>query len=295
MNIKTRIYFIVNPISGIKNRYRDQFKNIVKNSLSAEKFETKIKYTKEAEHATKLAQKAVEEHYDIVVAVGGDGTINEIARVLMNTQTTLGIVPAGSGNGLARYMNLPLDPMKALRIIDQQKIKKIDAFMVNDHFAISIAGVGFDAEVAVEYAKNKGRGFKTYVNAALKQYFGYKPKEYIMYLDDKKIETKAFFISFANSDQFGYGAAVAPGAKISDGKLDVVVVKKLPVWSAPLTAVKLLNGNFHKSRFVENYRAKRIKLIRSNPGPVNIDGEAIEEKEVLNIKTYKKAINLIVP
>ncbi len=293
--IKTKIYFIVNPISGVKNRYRDKFKKVVKQNLDPERYDIRVKYTKSAEHATKLAQKASEKGYDIVVAVGGDGTINEIARILMNTNTVLGIIPAGSGNGLARYLKLPLAPIKALKIIDRQNIKKIDTFMVNRHFAISIAGVGFDAEVAVEYAKNKGRGFKTYVNSILKQYFRYKAQNYILYLDGKKLETKAFFISFANSDQFGYGAAVAPTAKISDGKLEVVIVKKFPLLTVPFTTVKLMTGKFHKSKYVEIHKAKKIKLIRPEAGAVNIDGEPCRENEVLKIRTYKKSINLLTP
>jgi len=291
---KKSILFIINPISG-KNKKEDISKLIL-SKLEANRFEVQIKTTQSAGHARQLSKEAVDLHTDVIVAVGGDGTINEVASEMINSEAVLGIIPSGSGNGLARHLGIPQSFIKAIHLINDCHSTKIDTATLNDIPFISIAGVGFDALVAKEFAKNPHRGFITYFNIATQRYFKYKPKKYkLIFNDIPEITTKAFFISFANSNQFGYNTTIAPNAKLNDGKLDVCIVKKPDFLDIPETANLLLLKQIDKSEYVRIIQTKDLIVKRKKNRVVNIDGEPIKVGKTLRIKIKPKSLNVIIP
>ncbi|MCK9451630.1 MAG: YegS/Rv2252/BmrU family lipid kinase [Bacteroidales bacterium] len=291
---KKKLLFIVNPISG--SSHKESFPGLVDSLLDKSKYDYEIKYTERAGHASEISKTAVAENVDVVVAVGGDGTINEVARCLVNTTTQLGIIPSGSGNGLARHLNIPLNFEGALRLINKGVCSKIDTATIHDEVFISIAGVGFDALVAKLFAENTNRGFFTYFKIVAAKFQSYKPKHYTLILDNKTtIETDALFIAFANSSQFGYNTTIAPEAKLNDGLLDVCVVEKPPIFEMPLIINLLLLKRIHKSKFVQIYKASEILVKRNKNRTINLDGEPLKLKKNLKIQVNPLSLNVLMP
>ncbi|MBR1769757.1 MAG: diacylglycerol kinase family lipid kinase [Bacteroidales bacterium] len=292
--MKEKILFIINPVSGIGKQ-----KTVEKNLellLNKDKFEYSIAYTQYAHHATEIARQAVEEKYNTVVAVGGDGSINDCVRGLINSDVKLGIIPAGSGNGLARCLHIPLETEKAIAVINNNNHLNIDTVNLNDMPYASVAGVGFDALIAKEFTGNTTRGFQTYLRLVLKDYLNYIPKKYTMVIDGKEVEKEALFISFMNSNQFGYNAVIAPKASLNDGLLDIVIVKKPPVVLAPLIVQMMFFHQMDKSPYVETIRAKEVQLKNFSDGILNLDGEGISyQGNVLNFSVNPQNLNVIVP
>jgi diacylglycerol kinase (ATP) len=291
---KKRILFIINPISG-KNKKEDVSKLILA-KLEINRFDIEIKTTQSAGHARKISKEAVALNTDVIVAVGGDGTINEVASEMINSDSVLGIIPRGSGNGLARHLGIPQSFAKAVQLINDSHSTKIDTATLNDIPFISIAGVGFDALVAREFAKNPQRGFITYFNIITQRFFKYKPKKYKLIFDNNpEITTKAFFISFANSNQFGYNTTIAPSAKLNDGKIDVCIVKKPDLLDIPETANLLLLKQIDKSEYVRIVQTKSLIVKRKKNKVVNIDGEPVKVGKTLHIKIKPMSLNVIIP
>ena len=228
---KKKIIFIINPISGVgKQRLVE---TAIDKTLDKSIFDYDISYTSAPKHATELSKDAACKNYDIVVAVGGDGSINEVAKGIIGSNCTLGIIPIGSGNGLARHFNIPFDISQAIEVINKCNTIKIDTATINEQLFLSIAGVGFDALVANKFAKGKRRGFWSYFKITVREYPKYKPKKYSLTIDGKKMIRRALLVSFANSNQFGYNTSIAPMAIINDGFLDVCILKKVPIVKAP--------------------------------------------------------------
>ncbi|RLD70930.1 MAG: diacylglycerol kinase family lipid kinase, partial [Bacteroidetes bacterium] len=206
--MKKKILYIINPISGIKKH--NNIEQIINNETDISRFELSVKYTEYQGHGKELAIWAVNSKFDIIVAVGGDGTINEISSALINTDIIFGIIPKGSGNGLARFLNIPMNKRKAVQLINKMSILKVDTVQLNDFYYVNMAGVGFDAHIAHLFASYGKRGFKSYIELIFKQFKSYKSLNYNLIIDGKPIEKKAFLISFANSSQFGNEAHIAP-------------------------------------------------------------------------------------
>ena len=229
------ILFIVNPNSAKGNEER--ISRAIESRIDHNIFNVSVTYTQSADHAINLSKKAVAEGIDIIVAVGGDGTVNEVASQLIKTSNTLGIVPLGSGNGLARHLGIPRNIEKAIDLINKQQTSTIDTGSVNGNIFVSIAGVGFDALVAERFARGVRRGFLGYFQIIANEYFNYKPQTYKLTFDNGKVITeRALFVAFANSNQFGYNTTIAPNAKLRDGLLDVCIVKKPQIYRIPLIA-----------------------------------------------------------
>lgn len=291
--MKENILFIINPISGI-GKQKSVEKSIEK-KLDKSLFNYKIEYTEYAHHATLISYQAAVRGVDIVVAVGGDGSINDCVRGLIGTNVTLGIIPAGSGNGLARHLNIPLNIEYAIEILNLRKRANIDTIKVNDKIYVSIAGIGFDALIASEFKKTKTRGFNKYFSLVLQNYPFYEPQKFLIEIDNKRIETEALFISFANSNQFGYNAVIAPKAKLDDGMIEVSIVKKVPIMLLPWTAQLLFMKNFDKSAFVTRYKATKVRVLNNNKGIVNLDGESIILDKELIFTISPKSLNVLIP
>ena len=291
--MKKKIIFIVNPISGHHNK--NNFPNLVNNYIDKNQFEYKIVYTERANHATELTMQAIEEGYEYIAAVGGDGTINEVAKCLIGKEQILIIVPLGSGNGLARHLGLPFKAERLINeVINKGKVYKIDTASMNGTPFISIAGIGFDALIADYFAKDGNRGWKTYAKLITEKYPNFKPKEYTLILDDEKtVQCKPFFVTFANSSQFGYNAEISPKASVQDGLLDVCVFKKPNIIEVPIVATYFLAKQIDKSNFIDIYKAKKITVKREIDDVVNIDGEAITMGKDINVEINHLSLNIL--
>jgi diacylglycerol kinase (ATP) len=293
-NVMKNVLFVVNPVSGVGSK--DSFPQLVEKTLDRSKFDYEIVYTKKAGHAIKLSKKAVKQAVDIVVAVGGDGTINEVAGSLIGTDVILGLVPGGSGNGLARHLHIPLHTEGALKLINSCHVSKIDTGIVNGQPFVSIAGVGFDALVAKLFAREPNRGFLTYFRIVAGRYQHYRPKHYSIVIDDsQEIQKEALFITLANSNQFGYNTTIAPNAKLNDGMIDVCIVEKPTIFEMPLIINLLFLKMIHHSRYVTIIKAKEVKVIRNKNRMVNIDGEPMKLGKDLVAKVNPLSLHIIIP
>lgn len=290
--MKKRIAFIVNPISGIGKQKK--IDRIIERNLDHDLFDYEIRYTEYVHHGTALARQIVEEGgIDAVIAVGGDGSVNDVATGLKDSGVTMGIIPCGSGNGLARNLRIPLTPALAIKVINQYHVAPIDTVSVNDRIFVSIAGVGFDAQVARRMKLAKTRGLQAYANIVLTDYPTSEEKTYRMRIDGKSVVRKAWFISFANSNQFGYNTAVAPLAKLDDGLIDVCIVGKIPLHHLTLTAPLLYTNHFQYSQHVEIYKAKEVELYNNENQWINLDGEGERIGTQLTFVNHPKSLNII--
>ena len=289
---KLKIRFIINPISGKthKKNLPDQIEEI----LDEKRFDYDIMESEYAGHSKVLAQEAIDQHYDIIAVAGGDGSINEVGCKLIGTDIALAVIPCGSGNGLSRCLNIPLNPIKALELINRKAICQIDTVTVNDMPFISISGTGYDAQVADDYAHDRRRGFNTYFRYIVKNYFTLGEKEYTIKLRDRDIHTKAFFISFANSNQMGYDVPISPRASLWDGKVDLCIVRKPSPLELPIVGSYFLSKNMDKSPKVDIIQVDEATIVRPEPAVVNIDGESIPFDKDLHIKINPLSLNVIV-
>ena len=275
--------FIINPISGKVKKQK------LAQRLLAQGH--KVVFTEYAGHAEKLAREATE---DIVVAVGGDGTVNEVARGLVGSEKALGIIPCGSGDGLARHLGLSHNIEKALETIERGECRKMDAAEVNGRLFFSVCGVGFDAVVSERFAKYGKRGLVNYIKQGLSTWSNYTPELYTLDIDGKTIEHNALFITVGNSNQWGNNAKITPLADCCDGVLDVTVVEKFSVFEMPLLAYRLMTGTLHKNRKVHCYKCREIKIFRQTAGVAHADGDWYNEEATLNIKVLPAALKVIV-
>lgn len=293
--MKEKILFIVNPISG--HHDKSKFQSIVEKLIDKDKYDYTITLTEYGGHAVELTKQAIDNQYDIIVAVGGDGTINEVATTMIGASQTFAIVPYGSGNGLARHLHLPLKPDKVITEVINKGVKsKIDTAAMNGVPYISIAGVGFDAIIADFFAQDPHRGIKTYVKLVTKEYLHFQPKKYHLILDGKEeIDCEPFFISFANSNQFGSNAVVSPTASLNDGLLDVCIFKKPNMLQVPYVATRLLTKKIDRTHFVDIHKAQKIQVIRENDEIANIDGEAVMMPKDITVEINPLSLNILLP
>ncbi|MHB1921222.1 MAG: diacylglycerol/lipid kinase family protein [Chitinophagaceae bacterium] len=291
-----KILFIVNNKSGTAPE--KQLSEYAGKVLDPKKFSFKISYTKFEKHATNLAREAALWNMDIVVAVGGDGTVNEVAKGILGTDTLLGIIPKGSGNGLARALDIPRNIRKSLTIINQMKVRKIDTGWANGHLFLSNAGVGFDAFIARRFAKNKGRGIINYTRLVVGSFGEFEPRNYELEVDGNLHQERAFFISVANSNQLGYDFKIAPGARLDDALLDIIVMKPLQFRDLAPVSFLTLTGKLQNSKFVKHFRGSRIRITCSDTMKwMQVDGDAcdIGEKQELKVEIHPQSIQVIVP
>lgn len=287
------ICFIINPIAGRK-KGTDVIR-VIEAAIDTNKFKHTIFVSRKPGHVTLLADEAVNNGADIIVAVGGDGTVNEVARRIVKTNIILGIIPLGSGNGLAHYFKIPNDCRKAMEIINSMNVISMDTGTINGLFFISVAGIGFDATVAKEYKESGKRGLKTYLSSSIRNYFRYKPSKYKIRIGNQVISRRALLITFANSDQFGYNVSIAPEAKINDGLFDMCVMRKVPVNDAPFVIPKLLAHKIHRSKYHELFRAADITVFRKNTSVIHVDGEAVEmNSKIIHVVNHHQSLRVLV-
>lgn len=291
--MKKKISFIINPISGgIK---KETFPALIGKHIDRNKFDVEINFTKSAEHNIELAQEAVSKQKDVIVAVGGDGTINNVAKYVTGSNSIFGIIPLGSGNGLARHLNIPLNKQKALEVINRLNHIAIDTGKANDEFFINVAGAGFDAHVSWMFANAPKRGFVSYAKITMNEFAKYEPRSYELYIDGEKIVEDAFLICVANGSQYGNNAFIAPKADVSDGRFEVSLLKPFQVASMPLIAIDMFTKRFDRSKYVKVFHGKHIVIHRPGNEVVNIDGEPVMMEKELDIRILPLSLNVIIP
>lgn len=288
---KMKIRFIINPISGKK--HKEHLPQQIEEHLDHSKFDHEICISQYAGHATILAKDAINQHFDILAVAGGDGSINEVGTPLIGTNMALAIIPCGSGNGLSRCMNIPLDPIKALQIINNNQYRKIDTVTVNGQSFISISGTGYDAKVAEDYSKDPRRGFETYFRYIVRNYITMKEQPYTIIMPDETLQIKAFFISFANSNQMGYDFPISPHASLWDGKVDLCIVQKPNPLELPIIGGYMIDGMMDKAPKVKIIQTPEATIIRPKADVINLDGESIMMEKDLHLKVNPLSLNII--
>ncbi|WP_158798624.1 diacylglycerol kinase family protein [Pedobacter sp. L105] len=291
--VKLNILFIINPISGGKEKLK--IPAIIDANLDRSKFNPNFSFTEYVGHAAEIAEEAANKNFDVIVAVGGDGTINEIAGKVMQQDKILGVIPFGSGNGLARFLKIPMNTAKSIQVINQMKVKKIDTGTFNGKFFFNMAGMGFDAHISSVFVGNKKRGLTGYLKLGLKEMINYKPETYNLTIDGVSYTRKAFVVSVANSSQYGNNAHVSPKASITDGLLDVCVVKSFPLYKIPLLAYQMLSASTDQSAMVEIIRGKDIHISRPADAAIHIDGEPYFMGKEIAVTVSPLSLNVIVP
>ena len=285
------ITFIINPISGTQSKH--EIPDLIDRMMDKERFECKVCITEYAGHAAELAKACAAQGDDIVVAVGGDGTVNEVARSLVHTKTALGIIPCGSGNGLARHLCIPMDIRKALDIINQAQIVDFDYGVINDLPFFCTCGMGFDAFISLKFAEAGKRGPITYVENVLKEGLKYKPETYEIIDDNGTTKYKAFLIACANASQYGNNAYIAPGATMKDGKMDVIIMEPFDALEAPQIAADLFMKTLTNNSKIKTFRTRKLTIHRQSPGAIHYDGDPIMTNSDIEVHIEHLGIRIV--
>ena len=291
MSSKKTIIFVVNPISGTEGK-ETIIKNI-NNNIDRKKYDFEIVKTAYAGHAEEIARNAARLFTDIIVAVGGDGTVNEIARGIIHTDSALGIIPCGSGNGLARHLQISSDPLVAIDILNKGHKICIDYGKINNTPFFCTCGVGFDAFVSLKFADSGKRGPMTYIQNTLKESLTYKPETYEIVNEEMSLKHKAFLIACANASQYGNNAYIAPHASLTDGLLDITILEPFTVLDVPSLAFRLFNKTIDQDSRIKTYQTKRVTIHRAQPAVIHVDGDPIMEEAELNVEIVPKGLNVI--
>lgn len=289
--LKANILFIINPISGGKEKQK--IPALIEAYLDRSKFNANFSFTGYIGHAAELAEEAAGKNFDVIVAVGGDGTINEVAGKVMAQKKILGIIPFGSGNGLARALHIPLKLKKAIEVINNFKVETIDAASLNGKYFFNMAGMGFDAHISTVFAGNKTRGLKGYIEMGLKEIKSYQPEQYELEIDGVNYKRDAFIISIANSSQYGNNVHISPNSLLNDGLLEVCVIKPVSLYKLPVLVYEMLRSKTHQSKLVEIINGKKISVTRTKENSVHVDGEPFFMGKNIEIEIIPAALNVI--
>lgn len=290
--MKKKAVFVINLISGTSDKAA--IPGLIDQYLDKTKFEYEIAITQYAGHASEIATKAKDDGVDVVVAVGGDGTVNEVARAIVHSNTALGIIPCGSGNGLARHLLLPLNVRKAIDVINKSEVRQLDYGIINDYPFFCTCGMGFDAFVSMKFAEAGKRGPITYVENVLREGLKYKPETYIIEDENGTLRYKAFLISCANASQYGNNAYIAPQASMSDGLMDVIIMEPFDVFEAPQISIEMFSKTLDKNSKIKTFRTRHLHIHRDKPGVIHYDGDPVMTGADIDIELKPKGINIIV-
>lgn len=290
---RRKIVFIVNPKSGIQGK--EQIVRWIGERMDKTIYDIEIIYTQWAGHAVKIAAEKAAEKAFAVVAVGGDGTINEVARSLIHTDTALGIIPCGSGNGLARHLKVSLDSKKAIDTINEGRLETIDYGIINNIPFFCTCGVGFDAFISMKFAEAGKRGPLTYIEKTLRESINYSPETYEVEIDGEKKLHKAFVIACGNASQYGNNAYITPRASLNDGLLDVTIIEPFNMLEAPSLSFQLFNKTIDQDSHVKTLKCPSLHIKRAKAGVAHFDGDPIMLGENIEVKIIKQGLKVIVP
>jgi YegS/Rv2252/BmrU family lipid kinase len=263
--LKTR--FIVNPHSGGAARALARVQAFAANAGAG------IVLTTHPRHASELAARALDEGCELIVAVGGDGTLNEVAASLVGTAATFGLIPCGSGNGLGRHLGIHGHVRHSLEVLRTGQPRLIDTGLADGHPFFTAAGLGFEAEVSARFNRLTERGFFRYLTTSAPLWREHQPETYWIEYDGQRVSAPAFTVAVANSDQYGNHALIAPGARVDDGLLDLTVIPPVTTLQALPLLVRLFNGSIGRSPGVLRLQAARFVVERPAPGLIHTDGE----------------------
>ncbi|HEV8513924.1 MAG TPA: YegS/Rv2252/BmrU family lipid kinase [Cyclobacteriaceae bacterium] len=290
--LKTAL-FIINKFSG--GGYLPEVEGRIIEQCEKLNIESTIEFTQSPGHATELAQEAVKQKLDYAFAVGGDGTVNEVAKGLLGSSVAMGILPKGSGNGLARHLGLHMSFKKSLDIIPFHDEKMIDTLSVNGKLSVNVSGIGFDGHVAGLFANKAKRGLMGYAKLVIKEFMSFKSFEAKIGINGNSFQSKSFIIALANSSQFGNNARVAPQASVCDKLMDVCFIQKVPMLQAIGFAGKMFSGNLNRSRFVEIIKTNRITIDIDQSIAYHIDGEAMDATDKFIVELKPASLKILVP
>ena len=288
-----KIVAIINPISGVGSK--DKIPEMIGMHCKEKGIALTVAKTKYAGHGAELTQKAIADHADCVIAVGGDGTVNEVARNLIHSDVVLGIIPRGSGNGLARELHIPTDIRSAMGVIFANHITTIDACKANENTFFCTCGVGFDAVVSAEFAKVKRRGQLTYLKEIIENYLDYKPEQYELHIKDNTIREKAFLITCANASQYGNNAYIAPNADISDGQMDITILAPFNVLDIGPLTIQLFTKTIDKNSKIKSFRTNEARIVRQKAGVMHIDGDPVMASKDIELSVINAALHVFTP
>jgi diacylglycerol kinase (ATP) len=286
-----KLLFIINRLHLIGSG--KEFSHLILKYLDQSKFDYDIYYSEYKGHAAELAFSN-RDKYDIIVAAGGDGTVNEVAKALAGSGTRLGIIPLGSGNGLARtLMKRRPSIVYSLQVINAFNVRQMDAGLINGKFFFNMAGIGFDANVAQKYNTRNKRGFISYLQTVMSLFFHFQSQICEVSYESHVHTIKAFLISFANSSQWGYNIHICPGANPFDGLLGVTIIRPFPKALIPIMACRLLNKKINKSRFVQMFMTDSIRV--KSPGEIigHIDGDPVIFKDDISVVAVHNAVKVL--
>ena len=281
----------MNPISGTSAKKDIPY--LIEELLDKEQFDYSILKTEYAGHAYEIAKESKEQGIDIVVAVGGDGTVNEVGRALVHSNTALGIIPTGSGNGLARHLLIPMKIKGAIQVLNDCEITDLDYGIINEHPFFCTCGVGFDAFISEKFAEAGKRGPITYLENILKEGLKYEPETYEIEAENGTIKKKAFLISCANASQYGNNAYIAPQASMSDGMIDVIIMEPFDALEASQISIEMFNKTLDKNNKIKTFRSKEIKIYRKAPGVIHYDGDPIDTGKEIVVTLKEKGIKIL--
>lgn len=287
-----KVLFIVNPISGTADK--THIVDLIPKYMDNRFYDVEVRYTDHRGHAAELAREAANNGLDVVVAVGGDGTVNEVARSLVHTETALGIIPCGSGNGLARHLYIPMNPDGALQVLADCQIRTLDYGRVNGTPFFCTCGVGFDAFVSDKFAKSGRRGLLTYIENTLREGVKYRPEVYDVEIDGVKLTFEAFLIACANANQYGNNVYIAPQASMSDGLMDVTIMEPFNILEAPQIAIQLFNKQIESNSKIHSYRCKRLVIHRASAGVIHFDGDPKEDAADVCVEMIPNDVKMVV-
>ena len=285
-----KVKFIINPNAGTGKQI-----GIEKILSKYFNFKYEIIYTKAKGDAIKIINNKINNNdTNIIIAIGGDGTVNECLRALIGKDIALGVIPCGSGNGFAYHIGMNKNIKNSVIQLNNCIIKDIDCFHLNKIPFVNIAGIGFDAHIASLFNNNKKRGFLSYIKLIFKE-LSYNANNYKIRYNEKKEEVKAYFIAFANTSQYGNNAQISPQAKIDDKLLDVVIVKAFAKWKIPLFLFRMLTGTLHSSRYVRIIRTQQIQINNNESNSIHVDGEPYIITGPITVKLYSKKLKIFTP
>ena len=285
--------FVINPISGTR-KDKEALPDLIMSTIDKSRFEPVVVMTEHAGHGVELARQFAAEGYGAVVAVGGDGTVNEVASGLRDTQTALGIIPIGSGDGLARHLHISRNPRQAVEALNTARIEQIDYGVENGRPFFTTCGTGFDAYIADCFARAGERGLSTYNKTMVHEFFGYKRRHYRIKGDGIDLDTEAFLVTFANAGQWGNNAYIAPKASVQDGLMDVVVVNKIPVLALPVMATMLFTKSIGQGVYVHIMRAQHVTLERTAAEVFHCDGDPHAEDAVVDVSIVHHGLHALI-
>lgn len=289
--MKTRIRFIINPISGVGKK--GILPELIEKNIDKERFEYDIQYTEYRKHAKQLAHDSSVEGYDIVCAVGGDGSVHEVGTALIGTNTKLAIIPVGSGNGLARHLGIPLNIEKAIQNINNMQVMQMDTVLVNDKPFLNAGGYGFDAIIAKKFDESRKRGFMSYVKLVMREFMRYNPVNVTVDINGQVKKLPVLLCTVANASEFGNGFCISPKSDVTDGKIELFLLKPFSIWSAPRLAYQFFRRKSDRSRYAEIISFEKARIILSKQ-IAHYDGEPFDVRSELNVQVIPKSLNILV-